>query len=147
MDASLYISIYYNLLLLVVLMLFLYPINSNTISKPYFNNRLIAFLLLLIVFVHIIFRPLSPLFGDTITYSFNFKYIALWGLDAGIGKDWGFQYLTYFISRFFNLTIYWAILCALYVLPVYITLKKIFQNNMLLHFYCLYLLFHFGGME
>ncbi|CUO56539.1 Uncharacterised protein [Parabacteroides merdae] len=124
MDANLYIAIYYNLLLLVVLISFLYPINSNTISKPYYNNKLIAFILLLIVFVHIIFRPLSPLFGDTITYSFNFKHIALWGVEAGMGKDWGFQYLTYFISQFFNLTIYWAILCALYVLPVYISLKN-----------------------
>ena len=46
MDANLYIAIYYNLLLLVVLISFLYPINSNTISKPYYNNKLIAFIVI-----------------------------------------------------------------------------------------------------
>lgn len=124
MSASLYIAIYFNLLLVIVLIYSFGPVNSNTVRKPYWNNQLMSFVLLSLVFIHITFRPLDLLFGDTRTYARNFQSIALWGVSSGMGKDMGFQCFTYIISRFANLTTYWAVLCGLYVLPVYYALKR-----------------------
>lgn len=147
MSASLYIAIYFNLLLLVVLIVSVSPIKSKSVSKPYFNNQSLTFILLLIVFIHITFRPLDYLFGDTRTYAFNFQSIALWGISSGEGKDLGFQYLTYFLSQITNLTIYWGILCALYVLPVYYAFKRNFPTQYaiaLLLFICSFSFWGYG---
>lgn len=147
MSANLYIAIYYNLLLLIVAFLSISPISSNTVYKPYFRNESLALMLLLIVFLHITLRPLDPLFGDTRAYAFNFYNISLWGVSAGEGKDWGFQYLTYFISLFANLVIYWMILCALYVMPVFYAFKRNFPfqySIALLLFICSFSFWGYG---
>lgn len=146
MSANLYIAIYYNLLLLIVILLSISPIRSNTVYKPYFRNESLALILLLIVFLHIIFRPLDPLFGDTRTYAFNFYNISLWGVSTK-GKDLGFQYLTYFISLFGDLLIYWAILSVLYVMPVYYAFKRNFPSQYaiaLLLFICSFSFWGYG---
>lgn len=147
MNANFYIAIYFNLLLLIVIFLSLSPIRSNSVYQPYFRNESLAFILLLIVFLHIVFRPLDPLFGDTRTYAFNFYNIGSYGVSAGQGKDWGFQYLTYTVSLFDNLLIYWMILCALYVMPVYYAFKRNFPfqySIALLLFICSFSFWGYG---
>ena len=107
MSISLYIALYYNLLLLLVVYIAIQPVRAETVRQPYINNQIFSLALLLIVYVHVTFRPTDyHYFGDT-----------------------GFEYLTYWLSQLVNLKGYWFVLCSLYILPVFFALKKRFKQQ------------------
>ena len=66
MSISLYIALYYNLLLLLVVYIAIQPVRAETVRQPYINNQIFSLALLLIVYVHVTFRPTDyHYFGDT----------------------------------------------------------------------------------
>lgn len=145
MDASLYVAVYFNLLWVFVL-ISLWNIKSKTIHMPYLDNRINSFILLLIVFVHITFRPLDKIFVDTLVYAQSFQEKKLFGMPDK-SKDIGFDYLTYFFSQLGGLTTYWGVLCTLYVLPLYLIFKRIYKTQYfiaLLLFVCSFSFWGYG---
>lgn len=135
MSSSIYISLYYNLILLLVICVYFLLFNSHSVAKPFVPNEFFSIILLLIIFIFITFRDsYSPLFGDTMRYAKNFELIKLYGSDALPTKDIGFQYLTLALSKIVNLRGYWFILCCFYVLPVYYAIKKQFPKQFFIAF-------------
>ncbi|KAB6532603.1 EpsG family protein, partial [Phocaeicola vulgatus] len=53
MSISLYIALYYNLLLLLVVYIAIQPVRAETVRQPYINNQIFSLALLLIVYVHV----------------------------------------------------------------------------------------------
>lgn len=130
MSNSLYIALYYNILLLIVLFVCIQPVRRQAIEVPYTNNRRACFFILLLVFIHITFRVTDyHYFGDTSAYALAFEEKARYGTEAIGEKDFGFEYLTLWLSKLVNLRGYWFILCCLYVLPVYWAFRKQFPKQ------------------
>ena len=130
MNPSLYIALYYNLLLLLVVCVAVQPARSQTVARPYVDNRTLCLVLLLIVFVHFVFRAIDyRYFGDTAAYAARFQKYARYGVSETLGKDPVFGYLTYLLSQFVSLKVYWFVMCSLYMLPVYYALKKQFKQQ------------------
>lgn len=74
MSISLYIALYYNLLLLLVVYIAIQPVRAETVRQPYINNQIFSLALLLIVYVHVTFRPTDyHYFGDTSAYAMAFQ--------------------------------------------------------------------------
>lgn len=148
MSISLYIAIYYNLLLLLIVCLVIQPIEAKTVKRPYFNNPILSMFVLLIVFVHITFRPTDyHYFGDTFAYARDFQEKVLLGYDAIKEKDIGFQYLTYILSQFFSLEGYWFVLCCIYIFPVFYAFKRHFKQQYsvaLVFFVCSFSFWSYG---
>lgn len=118
MSISLYIALYYNLLLLLVVYIAIQPVRAETVRQPYINNQIFSLALLLIVYVHVTFRPTDyHYFGDTSAYAMAFQKKAFYGTVAIRDRDIGFEYLTYWLSQLVNLKGYWFVLCSLYILP------------------------------
>ena len=130
MSISLYIALYYNLLLLLVVYIAIQPVRAETVRQPYINNQIFSLALLLIVYVHVTFRPTDyHYFGDTSAYAMAFQKKAFYGTVAIRDRDIGFEYLTYWLSQLVNLKGYWFVLCSLYILPVFFALKKRFKQQ------------------
>ena len=99
MSISLYIALYYNLLLLLVVYIAIQPVRAETVRQPYINNQIFSLALLLIVYVHVTFRPTDyHYFGDTSAYAMAFQKKAFYGTVAIRDRDIGFEYLTYWLS-------------------------------------------------
>ena len=95
MSISLYIALYYNLLLLLVVYIAIQPVRAETVRQPYINNQIFSLALLLIVYVHVTFRPTDyHYFGDTSAYAMAFQKKAFYGTVAIRDRDIGFEYLT-----------------------------------------------------
>lgn len=130
MSISLYIALYYNLLLLLVVYIAIQPVRAETVRQPYINNQIFSLALLLIVYVHVTFRATDyHYFGDTSAYAMAFQKKAFYGTVAIRDRDIGFEYLTYWLSQLVNLKGYWFVLCSLYILPVFFALKKRFKQQ------------------
>ena len=113
MSISLYIALYYNLLLLLVVYIAIQPVRAETVRQPYINNQIFSLALLLIVYVHVTFRPTDyHYFGDTSAYAMAFQKKAFYGTVAIRDRDIGFEYLTYWLSQLVNLKGYWFVLCS-----------------------------------
>ena len=83
MSISLYIALYYNLLLLLVVYIAIQPVRAETVRQPYINNQIFSLALLLIVYVHVTFRPTDyHYFGDTSAYAMAFQKKAFYGTVA-----------------------------------------------------------------
>ena len=130
MSISLYIALYYNLLLLLVVYIAIQPVRAETVRQPYINNQIFSLALLLIVYVHVTFRPTDyHYFGDTSAYAMAFQKKAFYGTVAIRDRDIGFEYLTYWLSQLVNLKGYWFVLCSLYILPVFFALTYIIHSG------------------
>lgn len=106
------------------------PVRAETVRQPYINNQIFSLALLLIVYVHVTFRPTDyHYFGDTSAYAMAFQKKAFYGTVAIRDRDIGFEYLTYWLSQLVNLKGYWFVLCSLYILPVFFALKKRFKQQ------------------
>lgn len=126
MNAELYIDIYYYVLFAVVIILQHKGGKSFAEDIPIINNKVASILLLLFVISHITFRPIDLRFGDTVQYAL--KFINMTEMPE-ISKDVGFAYFTYITSKFMNLTMYYGLIALIYVLPVFIVLKKRFPKH------------------
>ena len=118
MTPELYVSIYYFILLIIVLCYSFFS-RGNDIN----SQGILSFALLIFVFGIITFRDIDPIFGDTISYARHYVEYTIWGIkgiDPSKFKDVGFEWLTLFLSKFDNLTVYFGSIAIVYLLPVYL---------------------------
>lgn len=143
MNVSIYIALYYNFILLLV---FYYSLlyKGNKLNGDR-NSLYLLFLFVLLIFS---FRPLDYAFGDTRNYAFQYNMY----VDDGLfmltqSKDYGFGLLTYALSFFDNVTVYFAVLCLLYTVPVmHVATKYVPEGKytLFLLFVCSFSFFGFG---
>ncbi|MCC8153402.1 MAG: hypothetical protein LIP01_03810 [Tannerellaceae bacterium] len=72
MSSEQYIAVYYNVLLIFVLIVAIPPLKAYSVREPYFRNGIWSLFLFIFVMGHITFRPIHYLFGDTPTYAAQF---------------------------------------------------------------------------
>ena len=142
MSISLYIALYYNLLLLLVVYIAIQPVRAETVRQPYINNQIFSLALLLIVYVHVTFRPTDyHYFGDTSAYAMAFQKKAFYGTVAIRDRDIGFEYLTYWLSQLVNLKGYW------FVLACFLCFKETIQTTICCSTSVVRLFFEFLGIR
>lgn len=135
MSDTLYLALYYNTLLVVVLFTSIQP--RNTLQERSFQRNL-SICLLFIVLCFITFRPLSPLMGDTTGYAHLFQRM-LKGKPFVSDKDQGFYVLMRALVPFGSLKFLWLVIGAIYVLVPFCCFKaeyKKWYGVMLLLFVC-----------
>ena len=140
MSAATYIAIYYYFLLAFTIVVCLMNVKS---CERY--RGILTFVLLSFVFVHIGFRPLDPLFGDTRTYAREFNEMCQYhSFEAR--KDFFFYYISLLISRITqSTTVYFCILGLSYILPVLFALKKRLPQTYFLVLFAYVCSFSFWG--
>lgn len=129
-DSSIYIAVYYNLLLLIVFSFLCSSSQRFSLSHSLVNDKRCLFILFVLVFLHITFRPIdSRYFGDTETYKRTFDSLSFGWMSDSYSKDNGFYYFTYLLAKFCNVTTYFGAIALLYILPVVFAFKKEFRKN------------------
>jgi hypothetical protein len=104
--------------------------SKNTLYDfPRINLQSGAFLILCITILFIGFRdPYGSwrYLGDTANYSRTFANLN--ESTYGKKKDIGFYFLMYFSKKFLNLQLFYLLCALIYVVPVYVTFKKWFNQ-------------------
>jgi len=123
-----YATIYYNIILLIILMTWLHTQSFSGFSKDtfVFNNKY-GFVLFWFILLYMGLRPVSYYFGDMGSYAKVFNIYASGGFP-GITKDIGFYTLMKFLSYFQSQTIFFFIIAILYTAPLYFATKKWFPK-------------------
>ena len=124
-----YTPIYYNLQLLLVLLVFL---KSNTQkidsknSKKFLNN--ISFLLLIVSIIYIGFRPISGrYFTDMASYAASFERYQM-NETVDFNGDVLFNFFMKFCSSVMTVEVFFLVCAMLYILPLWFACKKWFSS-------------------
>lgn len=117
-----YTLVYYNVLFLVVIILFLQSLKSDFSTKSTFG-----FIVFLFVLLYIGLRPISFVFTDMGVYNLTFeKYQE--GEPIFLEKDIFFEYFIFYSSKIMSAHMFFFVCACLYVIPVYLASKKIFNE-------------------
>lgn len=117
-----YSFVYFNVLFLVVILLFLQSLKSDFSTKPIFG-----FIVFLFVLLYIGLRPISFVFNDMGVYNLTFeKYQE--GEPIFSEKDIFFEYFIFYSSKIMSAQMFFFVCACLYVIPVYLASKKIFKE-------------------
>ncbi len=123
---ELYTPIYYNLLLLIVIIVL---IDSYSFKFPSGNKfQTFGFVVFILILTYMGFRPISGrYFGDTITYAQHFQNYA-YGGEINSSKELLFHSFMKWSSNIMSVH-YFFLLCAfLYLFPLYLVCKKWFKE-------------------
>lgn len=114
---------YYLFLMVLVLVFYLSKTDNGT-------NKGSVFLLLAVLLSYIGLRDIDVYYVDTVTYAHIFNlYKDNPSLMLSLAPDYGFAVLTYILSLFGNETFYFTIIGILYVIPLYIVMRRNIKNN------------------
>ena len=129
-----YGAFYYYFLLMVVLAVFIQSgAQSIDNSANLKIKRNLGIFLVYFVLIYMGTRPLSGrYFGDMRTYSVRYLGYAA-GQELFVGKDIFFDYFMKFCSSIMSVEMFFLICSALYVYPLYLASKKMFEGYW---FYC-----------
>ncbi len=122
MSDGAYILLWFYGLLFVVI--FSSSANIKDITK---KSDSLGFLVIILVILYITYRPISFSFGDTVSYARNYQRAGYWGETIN-HPDLGFTYLTNILIPFKNVKFYFFVIACLYVIPVAIAFKRVFNN-------------------
>lgn len=128
-DASFYQGIYLFIVTLLTLITVSYRRSLTTIEPIVGSVILCIFLVLFIGF-----RPVSYLFVDMMNYN------SWWGLYEWEGFDWGAQNVLFdnlyaYMSYIFpDTTLFFALMAALYFIPMLVACRKMFPSNTMIVF-------------
>lgn len=130
-----YTFIYFHVILLVVLITAFRLYNGNYKGTKTATG---AFLFALTLLLFIGLRPynipgVGQYFGDTINYYRSFEGLASGAFNPA-PRDIGFDYFTLFCARYFNAGIYFFLLSALYILPLFFAIRRITHKHTFLLF-------------
>mgnify|MGYP001400337051 CR=1 FL=1 len=138
-----YTSLYYYILLFVVLATFFHTqiLNISNRGNLNFIKTIGVFSLVFVVF-YMGLRPISELFGDMVNYSNIFEdYKA--GNPIESLKDPLFHSFALLSSKVMNITTFFLLCSILYILPLYIVCKKWFKEYWFYGFLFLIISFSF----
>jgi hypothetical protein len=140
-----YYTVYYNMLLLFVLIFFTMVSGkqeNSELSQSDFNFFGVVFSG--IVFLYMALRPISFNFGDMGVYAKDFVSLAN-NENSYIGKDVGFDLFIRFCSKIMSVELFFVTCALLYMLPLYLTSKKYFGKFWFYAFFMLVLSMSFWG--
>jgi len=124
-----YTIIYYNIILLVIFFTWIHTIQFSGFTKETFAfNKKATFILFWFTLLYMGLRPFSRhWFGDMGAYS-NLFYSYINGALPLNGNDIGFYTMMKFVSYFQSAPLFFFIVDVLYIVPLYISVKKWFPN-------------------
>ena len=101
-----------------------------------FDNQIVAIdqLLGMLVAAAIILlmgmRPSSSAYGDTVNYASGFNRMArnIGDSRLHIGKEWLYDIITYYSAKYGSLRSYFTIFAILYVVPLWLAMRRIFKE-------------------
>ena len=122
-----YSPLYYHLLLFIVLGAFVSSL-STRIDETYnlSTKDLVGKFLLLFIVLYIGLRPINGVFVDMTTYAKSFQNFSSGGETQG--KDIGFEFFIKFCSYIMPVELFFLICAIIYVLPLYLTSRNLFQQ-------------------
>jgi len=124
-----YTPLYFNMLLLVVIITFIHTQSYSGFSKITFTfNKVTTSILFSFVLLYIGLRPISFVFGDMGTYASHFDQLAYGDGFLFPKGDIGFYSLMKLISYTKSATLFFFIIAVLYVVPLYIAVRKWFPT-------------------
>lgn len=134
-----YTPFFYNILLVVTVFLFLNSYNTKLETVTIAPNHLKYWWIVLFVIVFIGFRPISgKYFGDMRNYANYFEQYALGEpVNLESDKDWLFEYFMKFCSGIMTVEDFFVVCAILYVVPLFIFVKKIFKDYWFYGFFML----------
>ncbi len=130
-DPSSYQDIY--LIASTILTIYAIIISSWYGEKSWGNKKTTDFVVLLFVFLLTLFmglRPIDETFVDTVTYARLYEsYQSISSANLlGQTKDYFFTYISFLLSKFLDVQLYFLLLEVLYVVPRVLALKKFFNG-------------------
>jgi len=138
-----YLAIYYNTLLLFVLIVF---IQSNQTQLYDANNLKSKKFVGIFIFIFVLFymglRPVSFRFGDMVVYAKSFNDFEF-GIKPNIIKDPVFNEFMYMSSKWLSLSSFFLLCAFLYVYPLFLVSKRFFKEYWFYAFLMLIISFTF----
>lgn len=101
-----------------------------------FDNQIVAIdqvlgmMVAAVTIVLIGMRPVSSIYGDTVNYAAGFQRMAsnIENTRLHLGKEWLYDFITYYSAKYTNLHIYFTIFAIMYVAPLWLALRRIFSE-------------------
>lgn len=140
-----YTPIYFHILLIICLILFFHSIIYKINDKEnLLLIRMFGPFTLMFVILYMGLRPINEIFGDMITYNFQFEYYTR-GYEIVKTKDVLFHFFMKFCASFMTANFFFLISAVLYVYPLYVVSKKWFKQYWFYAFLMLVGSFSFWG--
>jgi len=101
-----------------------------------FDNQIVAvdqvlgMMVATVTIVMIGMRPVDIAYGDTVNYAAGFQRMAsnIEKTRLHLGKEWLYDFITYYCAKYANLHIYFTIFAIMYVVPLWLALRRIFSE-------------------
>jgi hypothetical protein len=137
-----YSTVYYNILLFFVLVVFFQSDKTLTSTENLKRKKSLGIFLLLFVLLYIGTRPVSFMFADMAVYAQVFEGYKN-GMPLLADRDLLFEIFTQACSQIMSANMFFFICCALYVIPLYLFSKSVFKDYWFYGFFILVLSFSF----
>ena len=114
-----------------------------------FNNQIVSIdqLLGMLVAAAIILlmgmRPVDMAYGDTVNYASGFNKIANNNSSLRLTKEWLYDIITYYCAKYGSLRSYFTIFAILYVVPLWLAMRRIFKEYNFIPFVVIISMFTF----
>jgi hypothetical protein len=120
---------YYNFLLVIVLVVYFQSLQSEIEAPSNLRKKQsLGWLMLSLIILYIGFRPVSGVyFGDMARYALKFSDYAS-GERLQLDKDIFFEYFIKICSNFMTVDFFFLLCAFLYVFPIYLISKKLFDR-------------------
>jgi hypothetical protein len=140
-----YYTIYYNVILVFVLLLFVqsYKTELQDEMNLYFKN-VIGFVFMAFVIFYIGLRPIDIIFVDMTSYAHSFGQIKE-GVDVKVGGDFGWDNLMSLSVKLMNVESFFFLCALLYIVPLWAFSKLVFEKYWFYSFIILVGSFSFLG--
>ncbi len=127
-PVEIYTILQYFIILFLVLLILIYSFSvdlSNPATLQTFSSWGILFVIFFTLYIGQ--RQVSYYFGDTVNYNKAYKAL-LNGQDFIITKDYLFNYMMVFCSKFMSVRSFFQVVDILYIIPVVLFCRKYFGN-------------------
>lgn len=142
-----YTTFYYIVLFLITILYFIYTQNSAFDSRYKFNIicfSVLGYITLLFTISYMGTRPVSGrYFGDMSTYYATFELMKVWGRSVMPPNDKLFYYYMYICTRLMSSDKFFLLTAFLYIIPLFITSRKLFKKYWFYYFLLLISSFSF----
>ena len=91
-------------------------------------DQLLGLLVAAAIILLIGMRPVSSTYGDTVNYAAGFKKIANNNSSLRLTKEWLYDIITYYCAKYGSLRSYFTIFAILYVVPLWLAMRRIFKE-------------------
>ncbi len=142
-PAEIYATVYYNVLLLLVLTVYGQAFVQNLTSPKNIQSKNTQGLILIaLMLLYIGYRPISFRFGDMGAYAIDFAQYKT-GMPLRVERDILFEMFMKACSSIMSANNFFLLCCALYVMPLYFATKKLFKEYWFYGFFMLVVSFSF----